>query len=156
MPAKTMTGARAQLIVADPTTNTGKVVGIFNNISWGLAFDAQPIYVLGRYSPAETVYTAQEAVNVSATGFRAIDAGAHVSAKVPNLKDLMNHEYMELAVFDRQSNRKIASIHSVRPTGYSTSVAARGVQEITVNFIGLLVDDESTENAELPLASDLG
>lgn len=156
MPARTMTGARAQLIVADATTEDGKVVGIFNNISWGLAYDAQPIYVLGRYSPAETVYTAQEAVNVSATGFRAVDAGPHVSAKVPNLADLMNHEYMELAVFDRQSNQQICKIHSVRPTGYSTSLAARGVQEVTINFIGLLVDDESTENAELPGASDLG
>jgi hypothetical protein len=155
MVAKTMTGARAQLIVADPTTSTGKVVGIFNNISWGLAYDAQPIFVLGRYSPAETVYTAQEAVNVSATGFRAVGAGAHVSAKVPNLSDLMNHEYMELAVFDRQTNKLIAKIHSVRPTGYSTSVAARGVQEVTVNFIGLLVDEEDMTNAESVGASDL-
>lgn len=153
--AKTLTGARAQLIVTDPTTNTGKVVGIFSNVSWGLAYDAQPIYVLGRYSPAETVYTAQEAVNVSATGFRVMDAGAHVSAKVPNLKDLMAHEYMELAIFDRQTNQMTAKIHSVRPTGYSTSLSARGVQEVTVNFIGLLVDDESTENSEVPGASDL-
>lgn len=161
--ARTMTGARAQLIVADPTTGTGKVVGIFNNISWGLAYDVQPIYVLGRYSPAETVYTAQESVSITATGFRVVGKGAHVSAKVPNLKDLMNHEYMELAVFDRQSTTSagngspvmIAKFHSVRPTGYSTSLSARGVEEITINFVGLLVDDESTENAELPLASDL-
>lgn len=154
-----MTGARAQLIVADPTTGQGKVIGIFNNVSWGLAYDAQPIYVLGRYSPAETVYTAQEAVNVSATGWRAVGAGPHVSAKVPNLADLMNHEYMELAIFDRQSPAgspiMIAKIHSVRPTGYSTSLAARGAQEVTVSFIGLLVDDESTQNHELPGASDL-
>lgn len=156
MPAKTMTGARAQLIVADSTSKEGKVVGIFSNVSWGLALDQQPIYVLGRYSPAETVYTAQEAINVTATGFRAVDAGPHVSAKVPKLQDLMNHEYMELAVFDRQTNQRIAKIHSVRPTGYSTSVAARGIQEVTVNFIGLLVDDESTpDNAELPGASTL-
>lgn len=155
MPAKVMTGARAQLIVTDPTTNTGKVVGIFNNVSWGLAYDAQPIYILGRYSPAETVYTGQEPVSISATGWRAVDSGPHVAAKVPNLLDLMNHEYMELAVFDRQTNKMIAKIHSVRPTGYSTSVAARGVQEVSVSFIGLLVDDESTTNAELPGASDL-
>jgi hypothetical protein len=156
MAAKTMTGARAQLIVADPTTGEGKVVGIFNNVSWGLAYDAQPVYILGRYSPAETVYTAQEAINISATGYRVVGAGAHVSAKVPNLNSLMAHEYMELAVYDRQSQKQIAKIHSVRPTGYSTSVAARGVQEISVNFIGLLVDDESTENTETADRSELG
>lgn len=155
--ARTMTGARAQLIVADPTTGQGKVVGIFNNVNWGMSLDAQPIYVLGRYSPAETVYTAAEAISISATGFRVIDAGAHVSAKMPKVQDLMNHEYMELAIFDRQSNKMVAKIHSVRPVRYGTSLAARGVQEITVDFIGLLVDDESTpDNAERPDASDLG
>jgi hypothetical protein len=158
--AKTMTGARAQLIVADPTTGEGKVVGIFNSVSWGLAYDAQPSYVLGRYSPAETVYTAQEAVSITATGWRAVGAGPHVSAKVPNLKDLMNHEYMQLAIFDRQSASGApvltAKFKDVRPVGYSTSLSARGVQEVTCNFLGIFVDDESTQNNELPGASDLG
>ena len=145
--AKTMTGARAQLCVVDPTTNQAKVVGIFSSCSWGLAYDAQPLYVLGRYSPAETVYTAQEAVNVSATGFKVVGAGAHVSAKIPYLKDLMSHEYMSLSLYDRQTNQFIMKVESVRPTGYSTSINARGVEEISVNFIGLHVSDESGDNA---------
>lgn len=155
MVAKTMTGARAQLIISDPSTQTGKVVGIFNNVSWGLAYDAQPIYVMGRHSAAEIVYTAQEAVNISASGFRIVDSGAHVSAKVPQLQDLLTSEYMSLAIFDRQTSKMIAKMHSVVSLGYSTSITARGVQEISCNFMALLVDEENIENAEKAGASDL-
>lgn len=154
MPAKTMHGARAHLIIADPLTGS-KVVGIFNNVSWGLTFDAQPVFLLGRYSPDEIVYTAQEPVSVTASGFRVVGAGAHTAGRVPSLADLLRHEYIELAVFDRQEGKAIAKIHSVRPTGYSTTISARNLEEVTVNFIGLLVDDEDTTNAELPDATTL-
>lgn len=147
-PAKTMTGSRAQLLIADPTTGVAKVVGIFNNVSYGLAYDVQPVYTLGRYGPAESVYTSQEPINVTATGWRAIGAGPHVSAKVPDINDLMNHEYMSLSLFDRQTNQLICKIREVRPTGYSTGVSARGAVEVTINFIGLVIGDESTDNIE--------
>lgn len=155
MPAKTMHGARAQVIIADPNTGTSGVVGIFNSISYGLAFDVAEVSLLGRYSPDELVYTGAEAVNVTASGFRVIDAGPHVAGHVPDLASLLQHEYIELAIFDRQTNKRVAMIHSVRPTGYSTSISARQLEEITVTFRGLLVDDESTVNAELPDSTTL-
>lgn len=145
---KTMTGARAQLAVIDPNTNEAKILGIFNSVNYGLTYDVEPIYIMGRYSAAETVYTAQSPVGVSATGWRVIGNGPHKAAKVPALSDLMAHEYMELAIYDRQTGQFIAKIHSVRPTGYSTSMAARSPEEVTVNFVGLLVDDEDTTNTE--------
>lgn len=155
MSGKTVTGARCQLMIVDPNTREGRVVGIFNSVSYGLTYSAEPIYILGRYSPEEIVYTAQEAVSIRASGWRNVDHGAHVEGKVPSLGDLLNHEYLELAIFDRKTNKRIAKIHSVRPTGYDTSVANRQAEEITVTFIGLLVDDESTTNTELPNASRL-
>jgi len=155
MPAKVMTGARAQLMIVDPNTGEGKVMGIFNNVSVGLTYGAEPIFLLGRYSPDEIVYTSQEAVTVEASGWRVVEFGPHVVAKVPQLSDLLLHEYIELAIFDRQTNERIAKIHSVRPTSWSTTISARQPEEIRVTFIGLLVDDESTTNAELPSASTL-
>lgn len=155
MPAKVMTGARAQLMIVDPNTGEGKVMGIFSNVSYGLTYGAEPIFILGRYSPDEIVYTSQEAVSIQASGWRVIDAGPHTVAKVPKLADLLRHEYIELAIFDRQTNKRIAKIHSVRPTSYSTSLANRQPEEVSITFMGLLVDDESTENAELPGASQL-
>ena len=150
-----MSGARAKLAVADPSGNF-HVVGIFNNVSWGLTYDVQPAYILGRYSPAELDYTAQEPVSITCSGWRIIGKGPHVSARVPRLQDLLTADYIELTVYDRASNDlPIAKFHSVRPTGFSTTLTARQLEEVTVTFVGLLVDDESTQNAESASATDL-
>jgi hypothetical protein len=132
-----MHGARAQLIV------DGKTVGIFSDCSWGLRYDAQPVYILGRFSAAEIGYTAQETVQVSARGFRIVDHGPHEDAKVPKLQELLNHQDITLAIYDRQSGKKLATITGCRPIGYETSVSSRALQEMTVTFMGLLLDDES-------------
>jgi hypothetical protein len=153
--AKTFHGARALVSIADPN-GTSRLIGIFNSISWGLTYDVQPISILGRLSPDELVYTAQEPVSITCSGFRVVGHGAHEMAKVPNLLDLLSHEYLEIVVTDRQDPTKaIAKFHSVRPTGYSTTLSARNVEEITVTYMGLLVDDESTTNAEPAQAATL-
>jgi hypothetical protein len=155
MPGKTMTGARAQLLIVDPNTGEGRVMGIFNNVSVGLTFGAEPIFLLGRYSPDEIVYTSQEAVAVEASGWRVIGHGPHTDPKVPRLQDLLQHEYIELAIFDRQTNQRIAKIHSVRPTAWSTTITNRQPEEVRVTFMGLLIDDESVTNTETVGASSL-
>lgn len=150
---KVMNGARATLGVYDPATGTFKAVGIFNNVSYGLTYDAQPVYILGRYSPAEIDYTSQEPVSITASGWRVIEHGPHVDAAIPKLQDLLTHEYLELAVSDRQraaggADGRIAKFRQVRPTGYSTTISARQLEEVTCTFMAILVDDESTTNAE--------
>lgn len=153
---KVMSGARAKFGIVDPATGQARYVGIFNNVSYGLTYDAQPAYILGRYSPAEIDYTAQEPVNITASGWRVIDHGAHAEAKVPALADLLTHEYLVLTIVDRQNpTRNIATFRNVRPTGYSTTISARNLEEVTVTFVGIFVDDESTQNAEHPTALDL-
>jgi hypothetical protein len=62
---------------------------------------------------------------------------------------------VELAILDRETDQRLASIHSVRPLGYTMSVANRQSVEITVTFMGLLIDTETTVNAESPGASTL-
>lgn len=154
-PPKVISGARAKFGILDPANGQAEFKGIFNNCSYGLTFDAQPVYILGRYSPAEIEYTAQEPVSITCSGWRTLDHGAHVDGKVPNLRDLLNHEYLTLVVVDRQSNRTIATFRNVRPTGFSTTISARNLEEITVTFTAIFVDDESTENAEHPSRMDL-
>lgn len=155
MAAKVMTGARAQMMIVDPNTGRGRVVGIFNNVSYGLTYGAEPIFILGRYSPDEIVYTSQEAVAITASGWRVVDHGPHAEAMVPKLADLLTHEYIELAIFDRQTNKRIAKIHSVRPTSYNTTLANRQPEEVSITFLGLLMDDENTDNNETSTASTL-
>jgi hypothetical protein len=155
-PAKTFHGARALFQIVDPSGVT-QTVGIFNNCSYSLVYDVQPVFVLGRFSPAELGYVAQNAVQASCTGWKVLNHGAHQDGKVPHLQDLLNHEYLELQIVDRQTNVPVAKIHSVRPTGYSTTITARQLTEITVNFVGLLVDDESQPaNAESVVPAGTG
>lgn len=153
MPAKVMTGARAKVSVA------GKPVGIFNNISYGQTFTADPIFILGAYGPVETVYTAQDAINITASGWRVIDHGPHAEAAVPSLSELLRHEYIEITVFDRldtdPAGKPIAKFHRCRPVSYNTTLANRQPSEVQITFIGLRMDDETKVNDELPTAAVL-
>jgi hypothetical protein len=140
--AKTMHGARAQLAI------DGQIVGIFNNVSYGVQYDANPVYILGRFNAAEIALTGMEPVSVQAGGFRVIDGGPHKVAAVPKLQELLNHEDITLAIFDRQTGKQILTVVGVRPTGYNTSVAARGLQDLTVTFMGLALSDEDGDQDE--------
>lgn len=147
--SKTLTGARAQLIV------NGRLVGLFTNCSYNITYDAQPIYILGRYSASEITYTAQEVVTVDATGFRIIDASPHSAASIPKLQELLNHEDISLALVDRKTGKTFLTVVGVRPMGYSSGVSARGVVEVSVRFMGLRAADESGSQDETPGASNL-
>lgn len=147
-PPKAFHGARAQVIVADPNTGESKIIGIFNQFSYGLTYDTADVFLLGRLSADEIVYTAQEVVGVTASGYRVIDAGPHLSAAVPQLDQLFTHEYIQLAVYDRQTNKLVAKISNVRPTGYSVSINARQLSDVSFQFKGLLVGDETFDNNE--------
>lgn len=155
-----MTGARAKVGMYDPATGQTKIIGIFNNISWGLTYDVQPVYILGKYAPAETDYTSQEPVNITCSGWRAVGFGPHVSASLPKLQELLSSDYISMVVMDRQSeangkDARVAKFEQVRATGYSTTISARQMQEVTMTFIGILVSDESATNNEHPSAAFL-
>lgn len=140
--AKTMHGSRAQVMI------DGRIVGIFNNVSYGVRYDANPIHLLGRFSAAEIVLSGMEPITVTASGFRVVDNGPYEVASVPRLQDLLNHEDITLAIFDRQTGKQIMTVVGVRPTGYNTSVAARGLMDLTVEFMGLSLSDEHDPNGQ--------
>lgn len=142
-------GARAQLMV------NGKIVGLFTNCSWGVQYDAVPSHILGRYSPAEITYTAQEAIRVSASGFRVIDNGAYKVAGLPKLQDLMTYADISLSIYDRQTGKLIMTVVEVKPTGYSTDVAAKSLSSFSVEFLGTRSEDESGSQGEASGASEL-
>lgn len=155
-----MNGARAKFAIYDPATGLSRVVGLFSDVSLGLQYDAQEAYILGRYSPAATTYVGQNPVNITASGFRVVGHGPHADAAVPRLQDLLLHEYMELTIIDRQTealggDARIYKVHDVRPTGWSVTIGARQQSQITVTFVGILVDDESVTNAETASAAVL-
>jgi len=141
--AKTIHGARVRVKI------NGKSVGFFNSVTWGLNNDVQPLYILGRFSPAELVVTGQEAISLTATGFRIIDLGPHVVCGLPHLQDLLQDGgLVSLSVEDRITGKNIALVEDAKTAGYNTSVNARGVEELTVNWIGSRLSDESGPDAE--------
>jgi hypothetical protein len=144
---KTMHGARAKVYIADPGSSP-VLVGIFNQIAWGYTYDVQPVHLLGRFGPAELVYTAQEPVSVSCQGFRVVGQGAHVQGRMPNKKDLLQHQYIQIVIEDRQTGKTIATVRNCRPVSYSTTLNARNLEEISINYMGLVADDESSDNSD--------
>lgn len=149
--SKIMHGARAQVILGD------RVVGIFTNVSYGMNYDIQPAFILGRFSAAELTYTAAEPIGITASGWRVVDHGPFTpdGGNLPTLDKLLTAEDMTFALYDRQTDKRIMTVIGVRHAGFNTSVAPRALEEMTLNFIGLRLSDESGTNAEARNASDL-
>lgn len=150
--SKIMHGARAVVQLGK------KRVGVFTNVSYGSAYDVQPAFVLGRFSPVELTYTGAEPIGISASGWRVIGHGPFTESggNMPKLQDLLDAEDMTFSLYDRQTDQLIMTVVGVRHAGFSTSIAPKSLEEIGYNFIGLRLTDESArDNNEAPDAADL-
>lgn len=147
-PPKVFTGARALFQIMDPNIGIAQTIGIFDNCSYGLQYTVQPAFILGRFSAAELGYTGQEPVHITCSGWRVIGHGPFADGHLPMLQDLLTADYITLQVIDRTTANAVAIIESVRPTGFSTSIQARQLESMTLNFMGIIVDDETANNSE--------
>lgn len=143
-PQTVMTGARAKVYVDDV------LVGIFDSVNYAINIGAEPIHLLGRYSPAEITHTSYEAVTVNCSGFRLIGNGGHVLPKVPKLQDLLQLEYVTLSIIDRQQNDQnpILTVQNCIPVSYSTGYQARQTSRIQVTYMGTHASDEADAQDE--------
>lgn len=145
--AKVFTGARAKVYVDNV------LVGIFDSCSYAVNIGAEPVHILGRYSPAEITQTSYEAVTVNCSGFRVIGNGGHVLPKVPKLQDLLQFEYITLALLDRQganteggtnpNNEPVMTVQNCVPINYSTGANAKATSRVQVTYLGTHASDES-------------
>lgn len=118
------------------------MVGLFNNCSWSIRQGKDPAFILGRYHPAEITPTTQEAVSMSLTGYRVVDAGPYKVANATLLKNLLSEEDFTIAILDRQTSKTIFTAVGCRVQGWSSGVSARGVSDIRVDIIGIKGEDE--------------
>ena len=141
---KILSGGRA-IVKSTNGTTAPFLLGIFNSISYQVRYETTPIYVLGNYSPVDIVYNATEVVTISATAWRALDKGPYsVQGQMPLIQQLIDYGYLTLTIYDRtDENEPIAEIQKVLPTGYSTSISERQVGNMSIDFVGILVDDPS-------------
>lgn len=153
---RVVSGARVKVLI-QKAGQAPQVIGIFNQMSYQVAIDVQPAFILGRFTAASLDNTAMEPVNISCRGWRVVGQGAHTAAGVPKVQDLLNAEPIIFQVFDRLTQRNIATITNVRATGHSNEFAARQQSELPVTFLGLIPSDEddSVQQHETDGATDL-
>lgn len=151
MSGKTMTGARAKVYV------DGVLVGLFDSVNYNINIGAEPIHLLGRFSPDEIAITSYEAVGVQASGFRVIGQGGHLLPKVPKLQDLLNFEYITLVVVDRKSEEAdpIATVKNCVPIGLGTGYQAKATSRVQITYLGTVAEDESGSQDESSGATTL-
>ena len=138
--AKVFTGARAVVSVDNV------IVGVFDSCTYAINIGAEPVHILGRFSPAEIAETSYEAVTVNCSGFRVIGNGGHVLPKVPKLQDLLGLENITLSMSDRQGDAgdaPILTVHNCVPINYSTGANAKATSRIQVTYLGTHAADES-------------
>lgn len=141
MAAQTLTGARAKCSIIKPG-QAPVLVGVFDQVSYGLDLDIQTVYILGNLQPVESVYTAQEPVRVSASGFRVVDQGPFVQGAMPAVNELLTSEYLVFEVFDRQTDQKVAVIKDLRPQNFNSGFSARQLTQMSLTYLGLSMADE--------------
>jgi hypothetical protein len=148
-------GARAKVLI------NNKLIGFFSNVSFGLTYEAQPAYVLGKFAPASIDYVAQDVVQITASGWKVAGAGWHDGAGLPKLQDLLTADYMDFLVMDRVSNAQLAHIKNVRATSASGGFSNRQLSESTFTFMGIYISDDSAsggneEDATANLGTEIG
>lgn len=153
--SRVVNGARAKLMIGKESGNGPQVIGIFLNVSFGVSYHAEPVYILGKAEPAEINYLAQEVVNVTATGWRVVDNGPFAVAGFPQLQELLKQQDVTLAIYDRQTDKIIAKILNVKPVSFSTSISARQQEEVTMNFVGIYLEDETATDNKDPGGTSL-
>ena len=144
-PPKIVSGARCK--VGFMNGDTVQYIGIYNTVQFSVRYDVTPAWILGRYSAATLEYTAAEVVTITATGYRIVDNGPHVAGQMPKLQDLLNGPTVVFSVLDRQTNKEIARIHPVLPAGFDTTITAKQLEEMTLTYVGIYHDDETTLDA---------
>jgi hypothetical protein len=159
--AKVMVGARAIVFVNNVP------VGVFDSVDYSVNVGAEPIHILGRYSPAEITPTSYEAVTLNCSGFRLIGQGGHELPKMPKLQDLLNLEYVTITVTDRQNtmvkdgkvttgeSKPILVAQNCVPVSYSTGYSAKATSRIRITYMGTVAYDESAVQAEAGVSTNL-
>jgi hypothetical protein len=149
-PSKIFHGAKAIVQIDN------KIVGIFTSCTYSINYAMHVAHVLGRHSPAAMTYTAQEAVNMSLTGFKVVDAGPWKLNTAPQLSELMGYAGVNLQLVDRESGRTLFRVTDFFATSISSGVNARSISDVTVSGVASVMHDETVEdNAEAPNATKL-
>ena len=145
---KVVSGARIKVFLSKGPGTPAQLVGTFSRASYRVAIDQQGAWTLGRYTAGSIDTTAQELVDVTATGWRVAGLDPHSTYGIPKVSELMTAEYLSFVFFDRVTGKVIAGVEQCRPTGYSQEFAAKQLSEMPVSYVGILPADEGDTSPE--------
>lgn len=138
--SNTVTGGRAKLYIDN------QLAGIFESVSYNKNLGTEAIHTLGKFGPQEIVINSQEAISLTCSGFRVVDYGATILGKFPKLADLLTYVGVTITVVDRQTGKTMMTAVGCVPNAENGGFNARATSRITVNYVGMLITDESTVN----------
>lgn len=148
---RTFTGARAIVSIAG---SDGKpvAVGVFNNVSYNVSINIQPVETLGSLLPRELAQTSQDAVAVTASGFRVIKSGPYTNNLVPTVDQLLRWDGVTLTIMDRQpasGPQNVLTVKDAKCTGYRSSVGAKNLADLEVSYLGIVATDETASQSDM-------
>jgi hypothetical protein len=131
-------------------------VGVFNSVSYSIGITVIPIEVLGSLLPVELVQTGQDVVQVTCSGFRALNAGPYSDGKVPLVQDLLRYDGVTLSILDRQKaeskpaiTQQLLVVKNAKCTGYRTTHNAKGVSDLEITYMGIVATDEKATDTTM-------
>ncbi len=131
-------------------------VGIFNSVSYSMGITVIPIEVLGSLLPVELVQTGQDTIQVTCSGFRALNAGPYVDSKVPTVAELLRYDGITLTIFDRQTatnkagiTKALIVVKGAKCTGYRTTHNAKGISDLEITYMGIVATDETATDQQM-------
>jgi len=144
-----VTGVRAILSI-------GNLPIIFaSNVSYTITHNMTPIEVLDRLTPAEWAETGYQ-VEFTFNSFRVVGKSATALGfeALPTDALLRQPEFtveLQAAAPDNTDPKTILRIYRAKMRGRRGTVDARGVMTETIDFVGILADDEGGYAQEQPL-----
>lgn len=142
-----LTGARAVLQFINPA-GQAKTVGVFTTANWSVRQEKAPAFILGRFNPAELTPVSQEAVAISLSGFRVVDASPYEIANATALKGLLDEEDFVLQVVDRRTKKVIFRASGCRVSSWSSGVQARSISDVRLEVVAIIAEDEFNSQDE--------
>ncbi len=151
----TVHGARV-IVRIKGEDNVDQEVGIFNSVSYSMGITVVPVEVLGSLLPVELVQTGQDVIQVTCSGFRALNAGPYAASKVPLVQDLLRYDGVTLAIYDRQKatskaaiSQQLMVVKGAKCTGYRTTHNAKGISDLEITYMGIVATDETATDTQM-------
>ena len=120
----------------------GQKVAFATTVSYNENYETEPIDVLDDIKTIEHIYTAYR-VDFSVEMFRVADKSVKQLGILPKLDEVFTAGDLQAEFIDRPTGKTLGLVTGVKATSRSGSIANRAASRETINFVAVLMKDES-------------